>query len=53
LKYEVRLSKRVDRELASLEQSKRSRIVERLEELRDDPSSRRGKAPGKGGRLPD
>jgi mRNA interferase RelE/StbE len=40
LKYEVRLSKRADRELASLEQSTMSRIVERLKELRDDPFPR-------------
>ena len=37
MKYEVRLSKRANRELASLEQSTRSRIVARLEELGDDP----------------
>jgi mRNA interferase RelE/StbE len=36
LKYEVRLSKRANRELALLEQSTRSRIVARLEELGDD-----------------
>ena len=40
MKYEVRLSKRANRELASLEQSTRSRIVERLEELGDNPFSR-------------
>jgi len=40
LKYEVRLSKRADRELALLEQSTRSRIVARLEELGDDPFPR-------------
>ena len=40
MKYEVRLSKRADRELASLEASTRSRIVERLKDLRDDPFPR-------------
>ena len=40
MKYEVRLSKRANRELSSLEQSTRSRIVERLRELRDDPFPR-------------
>jgi mRNA interferase RelE/StbE len=40
LRYEVRLSKRANRELASLEQSTRSRIVERLEDLRDEPFPR-------------
>jgi mRNA interferase RelE/StbE len=40
LKYEVRLSKRAHRELVSLEEPTRSRIVERLEELRDDPYPR-------------
>jgi mRNA interferase RelE/StbE len=40
LRYEVRLSKRADRELALLEQSTRSRIVGRLEELGDDPFPR-------------
>jgi mRNA-degrading endonuclease RelE of RelBE toxin-antitoxin system len=36
LKYEVRLPKRANRELFSLEESTRSRIAERLKELRDD-----------------
>ena len=40
MKYEVRLSKRANRELALLEQSTRSRIVARLEELCDDPLPR-------------
>ena len=40
MKYEVRLSKRANRELALLEQSTRSRIVARLEELGDDPFPR-------------
>jgi len=40
LKYEVRLSKRANRELALLEQSTRSRVVARLEELGDDPFPR-------------
>jgi mRNA interferase RelE/StbE len=40
LKHEVRLSKRANRELALLEQSIRSRIVARLEELGDDPFPR-------------
>jgi len=40
LKYEVRLSKRANRELALLEQSTRSRIVARLEELGDNPFPR-------------
>jgi mRNA interferase RelE/StbE len=40
LKYEVRLSKRVSRELASLQQSTGSRIVERLDELQNDPFPR-------------
>ena len=40
MKYEVRLSKRASRELASLEQSTRSRIVARLEELADNPFPR-------------
>lgn len=40
MKYEVRLSRRADRELASLDVSMRSRIVERLKELRDDPFPR-------------
>jgi mRNA interferase RelE/StbE len=40
LKYDVRLARRADRELASLEQSTRSRIIERLRELRDDPFPR-------------
>ena len=40
MKYDVRLSKRFDRELASLEQPTRSRIVERLRELRYDPFPR-------------
>lgn len=40
MKYEVRLSKRANRELALLEQSTRSRIVARLEELGDCPFPR-------------
>ena len=40
MKYEVRLSKRANRELALLEQSTRSRVVARLEELGDDPFPR-------------
>ena len=40
MKYEVRLSKRANRELVSLEQSTRSRIVGRLEELREEPFPR-------------
>ena len=40
MKYEARLSKRANRELALLEQSTRSRIVARLEELGDDPFPR-------------
>ena len=40
MKYEVRLSKRANRELALLEQSTRSRIVARLEELGDGPFPR-------------
>ena len=40
MKYEVRLSKRANRELALLEQSTRSRVAGRLEELCDDPFPR-------------
>ena len=40
MKYEVRLSKRANRELALLEQSTGSRIVARLNELGDDPFPR-------------
>ena len=35
--YKVRLSKRAYRELVRLQQPTRSRIVERLEELKGDP----------------
>ncbi|MDG6926691.1 MAG: type II toxin-antitoxin system RelE/ParE family toxin [Nitrososphaerota archaeon] len=38
--YEVRLSKRALRELLALQQPTRSRIVERLEQLKDDPLPR-------------
>jgi mRNA interferase RelE/StbE len=37
LSFEVRLSKRANRELSSLQSSIRDRIIARLEELRDDP----------------
>ncbi|MDG7016393.1 MAG: type II toxin-antitoxin system RelE/ParE family toxin [Nitrososphaerota archaeon] len=38
--YEVRLSKRALRELLALQQPTRSRIVERLEQLKGDPLPR-------------
>jgi mRNA interferase RelE/StbE len=37
LTYEVRLSKRAYRELMALKQPTQSRIMTKLEELRDDP----------------
>ena len=40
MKFEVRLSKRAHRELLSLESSIRSRIIQRLEELGEDPFPR-------------
>jgi mRNA interferase RelE/StbE len=40
LKYEVRLSKRADRELDSLGSVIKGRIVSRLEELGEDPFPR-------------
>jgi mRNA interferase RelE/StbE len=40
LKYEVKLSKRADRELASLGSVIKERIISRLEELSEDPFPR-------------
>ncbi len=40
MKYEVRLSKRANKELHSLDTSTRRRIIEKLEELQDDPFPR-------------
>jgi mRNA interferase RelE/StbE len=40
LRFEVKLSKRAYRELSSLEMVTKSRIIQRLEELRDDPFPR-------------
>lgn len=40
MKYEVRLSKRADRELDSLESAIKDRIFSRLEELSQDPFPR-------------
>ncbi len=40
MKYEVRLSKRADRELLSLESVIKERIISRLEELSEDPFPR-------------
>lgn len=40
MKYEVRLSKRADRELDSLGSVMRGRIISKLEELSEDPFPR-------------
>jgi mRNA interferase RelE/StbE len=40
LKFEVRLSRRANRELLSLDPTTRSRIIQRLEELGDSPFPR-------------
>jgi mRNA interferase RelE/StbE len=40
LSFDVKLSKRAYGELMSLQPATRSRVVQRLEELRDDPSPR-------------
>ena len=38
--FEVRLSKRANRELMALQQPTQSRVVARLQELKDDPFPR-------------
>ena len=40
MSYEVRLSKRANRELSSLQSPIRERIIARLEELQGDPFAR-------------
>ncbi len=40
MKYEVRLSKRANRELDSLDTSTKARIIGRLEELQENPFPR-------------
>jgi mRNA interferase RelE/StbE len=40
LRFEVKLSKRAFRELSSLDMATKSRVIQRLEELRDDPFPR-------------